>query len=362
MTPLINELSQYWLDGAFRAAGGALRGLSDPYPVHEDPAGASDYDVVHQGDLMRLRYYPAQGRPRATPVLLVYALIKRPFILDLLPGRSVVESLTRQGFEVYLTDWVPPTRTDNWRGFDDYVNCELYDAVNAVTRHAGVEQVNMLGYCFGGLLSVIWTALYPDAVKNLVTLATPIDASVEGSPLYTLAARLPDEVLDSILQLHGNCPAALINGWFTAMAPVHHALSKYLDLHTNKRNTGYLEMFTRFERWMNSDVPLAGGIFREMVEQVFRANRLVSSEFRIGNGTVDLKRITCPLLNIIATYDDVVPVGASLPLLDLTKSSDGRNLMFPAGHIGSTVSASAHNKLWPEVGAWLAERDSQLLS
>ncbi|MGO9061643.1 MAG: hypothetical protein ACLQU2_30355 [Candidatus Binataceae bacterium] len=126
-----------------------------------------------------------------------------------------------------------------------------------MTRH--IILALRLGYCFGGLLSVIWTALYPDAVKNLVTLATPIDASVEGSPLYTLAARLPDEVLDSILQLHGNCPAALINGWFTAMAPVHHALSKYLDLHTNKRNTGYLEMFTRFERWMNSDVPLAGG-------------------------------------------------------------------------------------------------------
>ena len=358
MTPLINELSRSWIDGAFRTAHGTLRGLSDPYPVDEDPAGASDYDVIHQGDLMRLRYYPAQGRPKATPVLLVYALIKRPFILDLMPGRSVVESLTHQGFEVYLTDWVPPARKDNWRGFDDYVNCELYDAIDAVTHHAGVQQVNMLGYCFGGLLSVIWTALYPDAVKNLVTLATPIDAGVEGNPLYTLAARLPDQVLDSILDLHGNCPAALINGWFTAMAPVHHALSKYLDLHKNKLGVGYVEMFARFERWMNSDVPLAGGIFREMVEQVFRANRLMSSEFRIGSGTVDLKKIICPLLNIIATYDDVVPVGASIPLLDLTASLDGRNLMYPAGHIGSTVSTSAHKKLWPAVGAWLAERDN----
>lgn len=358
MTPLISELSRYWIDGAFRIAHGTLRGLSDPYPVHEDPAGASDYDVIHQGDLMRLRYYPAQGRPKATPVVLVYALIKRPFILDLMPGRSVVESLTRQGFEVYMTDWVPPGRKDNWRGFDDYVNCELYDAVNAVTRHAGVQQVNMLGYCFGGLLSVIWTALYPDAIKNLVTLATPIDAAVDGNPLYTLAARLPDQVLDSILELHGNCPASLINGWFTAMAPVHHALTKYLDLHKNKHGIGYTEMFARFERWMNSDVPLAGGIFREMVEQVFRANRLVNSGFRIGSGKIDLKQITCPLLNIIATYDDVVPAGASLPLLDLTDTLGGRNLMFPAGHIGSTVSSSAHKKLWPEVGAWLAERDS----
>ena len=165
-------------------------------------------------------------------------------------------------------------------------------------------------------------------------------------------------MLDSILDLHGNCPAALINSWFTAMAPVHHALTKYLDLHKNKLGVGYVEMFARFERWMNSDVPLAGGIFREMVEQVFRANRLMSSEFRIGSGTVDLKQITCPLLNIIASYDDVVPVGASLPLLDLTGSSDARNLMYPAGHIGSTVSASAHKKLWPAVGAWLAERDS----
>src|SRR5260370_31869053 len=325
MTPLINELSRSWIDGAFRTVQGALRGLSDPYPVHEDPAGDSDYDVIHQGDLMRLRYYPAQGRPKATPVVLVYALIKRPFILDLMPGRSVVESLTHQGFEVYLTDWVPPARKDNWRGFDDYVNCELYDAVDAVTHHAGVRQVNMLGYCFGGLLSVIWTALYPDTVKHLVTLATPIDAGVEGNPLYTLAARLPDQWVASILDLHGNCPAALINGWFTAMAPVHHALTKYLDLHKSKVGVGYVEMFARFERWMNSDVPLAGEIFREMVEQVFRANRLMSSEFRVGSGTVDLKQITCPLLNIIATYDDVVPSGARMPVRGLAPHLERSN-------------------------------------
>ena len=201
-----------------------MRTLRDPYPIHDEPQGATPFDIVHEGETLRLRHYRAHGEAHPTPLLVVYALVKRPFILDLLPGRSVIETLTRQGFDVYLTDWIPPTREDSWRGFDDYVNCELHDGVRAVQKLSGAKQVNMFGYCFGGLLSLMWTALYPETVKNLVTLATPVDARVPNNPLFATAARmsevgqsdyrdvgqLPRLVYQRVLQVDGPGPSRAI--------------------------------------------------------------------------------------------------------------------------------------------------------
>ncbi len=356
MVAVINELGRYWLEGAAEAAEGILRTLRDPYPVECDPKGATPFEEVHRGEQLKLRYYPAQGPNHPTPLVVVYALIKRPFILDLMPGRSVIQTLTRCGFDVYLTDWIPPTREDNWRGFDDYINCELHDAVRAVQKRSGAARVNMLGYCFGGVLSLMWTALYPESVKNLVTLATPVDTRVPNSPLFAVAGRLSDAVTP-LLEMYGNCPGWFINACFKSMAPVHHALSKYVDLYRNRDGDGYTEMFRLFERWMDSDVPMTGTIFREVTEQFFRHNLLMRSEFRVGGARVDLKRITCPVLNVMGELDDVVPPRSSMALGAAVASRDWSDLTYPAGHVGTAVSAGAQRKLWPHVGQWLASRN-----
>jgi len=357
MAHLNTEIFRYWLEGAMRTADGMRRGLSEPYPLDEEPRGATPFDVVWQGEIMRLRRYRPQRRVYATPLLIVYALIKRPFILDLLPARSVIESLIGHGFEIYLTDWIPPGRADAWRGFDDYVNCALYQAVREVRRLNGAGQINLLGYCQGGLLALIWTALYPETVSNLALLGTPFDADV-SHPLFTLVRRLPERTVQTVIELHGNCPAHLVNALFSAIAPVHHALAKYLDLYKNKSSRGYLEFFAMFEKWMNSDVAMAGGVFRELVEQVFRRNLLNSGCFQVGGEKLDFTQIRCPLLNLVGEYDDVVPPTSSLPIGDRTASRDSHQWVFPAGHVGMVVSASAHAQLWPRVGNWLAERDA----
>jgi len=106
-----------------------------------DPPPLTPYRVIHRGGKASVRHYKAVGPRHQVPIVLVYALIKRPFVLDLERGRSVVEDLTRQGFEVFLIDWLPPNAADSWRGFDAYVNQDLDHAVHAVRIHQGVEQV-----------------------------------------------------------------------------------------------------------------------------------------------------------------------------------------------------------------------------
>lgn len=359
MLSLLSHLSQSWMDGTIRTLEGLRRGLSEPFPLNEDPPTTTPYEVVYEGGKVRLRHYRAVGTPHPTPLLVVYSLIKRPFILDLQPGRSVVESLTKQGVEIYLIDWIPPTRDDSWRGFDAYIKADLANAVRAVQIREQVERVSLLGYCFGGLLTTIYTALYPETVKHLINFTLPLDMSVRELARDALIDKLSPATVNLITTLYGNCPAWFIKAGFDAMSPVHHAFDKYIGLYRNQDKEGYAETFDLFERWMNSDVPLAGQIFREMMEDIFRHNLLVQGRFQVAGQTVNLRAITCPVLNVIGEHDDVVHPRSSLPLLDLIGSDDARNLVFPTGHIGAAVSAAAQKKLWPQVGAWLKERDGQ---
>jgi polyhydroxyalkanoate synthase len=245
MLSLLGKLSEYWIEGTIGTLDALRRGLSAPLPLSADPSPVTPYQVVYEGGKVRLRHYRASGESHATPLLVVYALIKRPFILDLQPGRSVVENLTQQGFTVYLLDWIPPTRADSWRGFAAYVNGDLANAVRAVQLRTGVEQISLLGYCLGGLLTTLYTALHPEAVKNLITLTLPLDMSVWEIPFYHWVDTLHPEAINLLLATYGNCPAWLIKGGFTAMALVHHALDKYVGLYRNRDREGYVEMFDR---------------------------------------------------------------------------------------------------------------------
>ena len=354
---LMTELPKYWMDGAVRALDGQRRGLSDHYPLSEDPPGITPYEIVYEGGKVKLRHYAAQGDAHRTPVVFVYALIKRPFILDIYPGRSLMENLTRQGFDVYLIEWIPPSRADSWRGFDAYVNQDIANAVRAVRRLTSASKVTMLGYCFGGLLSLLFAALHPEEIKNLITLTTPFDTAVPGNPLYNLESKFSMQTLDLITSVYGNCPAWIIRTLFTATAIVHHALDKYVALYRNREKADYVEFFDLFERWMASDVPLAGRIFREITCDFFQDNLLIKGEFNVGGERVDTGNIHCPVLNAIGEMDDVVFPASSLPLIDYIGSDDKLNLTFPSGHIGMVVSGAAHRQFWPKVGAWLDERD-----
>ncbi len=352
---LLSEITSYWIEGAARTFDAFGRGFGSGA---EDPTPVTPYDVIYERGKVSLRHYQPERRVHATPIVLVYALIKRPFVLDLQQGKSVVESLLKQGFEIYLIDWIPPTKADRWRGFETYVNDDLANAVRAVQLAEGVEQVTVLGYCFGALLALLYTTAHAEGVRNLITLTIPFDMGRRELAFYNLMDGMTDAAVELIAQVYGNCPAWMVNGGFVAMAPVHHALDKYVGLYRNAKRDGYAEMFELFERWMQSDVPLAGQIFRELVKQVFKRNALVKREFKLGDRLVDLKQVTCPLLNVVAEYDDVVHPQSSLPLPEYVGSADKRNLTFPTGHLGAVVGAGAIGKLWPQVGEWLAARDS----
>lgn len=351
---LFADLADSWWDGARRTLNAVQREFAAFAP---DPAPVTPYEVIYEGGKLSLRHYQAVGSAFSTPIVLLYPLIKRPFVLDLEPGRSVVQSLTRQGFEVFLTDWRSPTSADSWRGFDAYVNQDLADAVRAVHLRPGAQHVTILGYCLGSLLGVIYTALHPGEVKNLVTLTLPLDTGMRGFPAYGLVDWLDEQAVASITALYGNCPAWLLSAFFSSATPMQRMLGKYMGLERFNEREQYARV-PAFRQWLDTDVPIAGALFRQLVIDIFRKNLLACGGLKVGSEVVDLKRIRCPVLNVVADLDIIVDPRSCLPLTELVGSGDKSNLRFPTGHLGVALGQEAHAMLWPQIGEWLKERDS----
>lgn len=320
--------------------------------------GATPTKVILQNNKAKLLQYQSEAKPtQATPLLVVFALINRPYILDLKAGKSVVSHFIGSGFDTYNADWGVPTHSDRHLGLRDYIDGYLNEMVDCLRERSGCEKINILGYCMGGSMSAMYTALYPDKVKNLITMAAPVDWS---SKEHLLAKWLDPAVfdVDKIIDTYGNAPADLLQNSFALLKPVGNYIEKYITFSERMHDDKYLEDFFAMETWLNDNIPMAGEMFREFVKQCMQENQLIQGRLRIGDRLVDLGKIRCPLLNLTAASDHLVPCVQCLPLNDAVGSTDQMAINFPAGHIGLAVGSKANRELWPKAAEWLVERNA----
>lgn len=318
--------------------------------------GATPSETVFRLDKLRLLHYPTESQPSfQTPLLFVFALVNRPYILDLRPGKSVVSHFVNHGFNTFNLDWGVPSDGDRYLDMEDYIEKYLDTVVDQVRKRTGCDRINILGYCMGGTMSAMYTALHPDKVKNLILLAAPVDWSNREHLLakWTDAGVLD---VDQLIEVYGNAPPELLQMSFLLLKPVSTLVEKYFTFYENIEDEKFLEDFFAMETWLNDNIPVAGEMFRQFVKLCMQENRLIQGRLRVGDRTVNLRNITCPVLNLTASSDHLVPCGQSLPFNDAVGSTDRKSITFPAGHIGMAVGSKANRELWPKACEWLAER------
>ena len=326
---------------------------SDPGLRVSDPRPRTPFKLVDETHLLRLRHYaPQKLRPDLPPVVLVYPMIKRPYILDLLPGRSVVRSLLEQGFSVYLTDWLPPGIDDAACGLEEYLGEALADAVDVVCEREDVSQVSLVGFCCAGLLAAIYTAQNPRRVQSLVTVAAPFEID---PPLGPVAA-------SQLVLTYGNVPAWMVASALNARMQDVFQIAEHLaqdlgepDLAEHVLDSP-AELLQAIQPWIASDMPIAGRLFCEIVCEALPDSNLLEGRMKVGGRRADPGRITCPVLVVAGERDTLVPPETSLRFASAVGSRDASELIFPAGHLGLMVSKAAHRELWPAVGEWLVSR------
>ncbi|MCA9229435.1 MAG: alpha/beta fold hydrolase [Planctomycetales bacterium] len=317
------------------------------------------HEVVYRhGTLQLLRFRRTQPSEFVEPVLICFALVNRPYILDLHERRSVVQQLLNRGFEVYLIDWGVPAATDCQLGLHDYICGLMKDAAAVVCEQSGSEQLNLLGYCMGGTMSTMYTSLYQAQVRNLILLAAPIDFSGDESLLNVWTQEQYFDA-DGLIAAYGNCPGLFLQFSFQLMKPATNFVEKYVAFAENLDNPAYLNNFLAMEQWSQDNIPIAGKTFLEFVKMLYRQNRLVQGDLRLAESPIRLAAITCPVLLLVAENDHLVPANSTRAIARHLSSAEVQTMSVDAGHIGLAVSSKSHQKLWPEATAWIADHSTQ---
>lgn len=325
----------------------------------EVKVGITPHEVVFtENKLKLLHYIPLVEKVYPVPLVMIFALVNRPYILDLQPGRSVVEVLLKGGIDVYLIDWGIPGDEDKNQNLDFYINKYIRKVVNKVKKISGADKVNILGYCMGGTMSVMYTALYPDDVKNLIVMTTGIDFKASKYELLSLWGDKSYFNVDKFVEAYGNVPAEFLQSVFLFMKPIENLVTKYVTFYKKLDDKKLVENFLAMEKWLNDNIPVPGEVFREFIKYCYQENLLVQNKLKIKGRLVDLKKIECPVLNLIAEKDHLVPPATSIVLEDLISSKDKETIVFPTGHIGLSVSSKSLKELWPRVAKWLAKRSN----
>jgi len=324
----------------------------------EAAIGQTPKDVVWTHRKTTLYRYRSNQRVHPVPVLLVFALINRPDILDLRPGNSFAEFLLSEGFDVFLIDWGVPDDEDADMGFDNYVLDELHWSIREMLRASGQDELTLLGWCIGGTMSAIYAALHPDGpVRNLILLTTPVDT---GGALYKNWVGHDGFDVDEVTRTHAAIPGRSIDTMNKLMKPVTNYWTTYRQLWENVLDgTARREAFQTMAKWVANTPPFAAAAYAQWIRSMYQKNELVRGLMRMRGRRVDLSKIDQNLLVITAGADHIAPRAGTLPILDMVTSEDVTHFDRPGGHIGLMAGSKAKTEIWPDIADWLRGRSER---
>jgi polyhydroxyalkanoate synthase len=330
-----------------------IKGYEALQTVGEIDVATAKKELVWQEDKVRLFHYKNDKVTCPIPMVISYALVNRFDMMDLQPDRSLIRKLLSLGMDIYVIDWGYPTRTDRYISLNDYINGYIDGSVDYVRQAHKIDKVNLLGVCQGGTFALIYSAMNPKKVRNLVTLVTPVDFNVEDGLLFKWSKHLD---IDKIVDGHGGLvPGDFLNTAFDMLKPMAKFKKNQSipDLFDDKAK---LMNFLRMEQWVADSPAQAGECFRQFIKDLYQENKLMKGELVLGGKKVNLKAVTMPILTIYAAEDHLVPPSATKPLNDLVGSTDKTLYEFPGGHIGVFVGARSQKELGPTIVKWYSER------
>lgn len=322
--------------------------------------------VWAKGPARLYRYEPGAQKEYPVPILIVYAHILKPYILDLVPGNSLVEHLSNEGYDVFLLDWGVPGPEDRSLSFENYVLDYLPEAVERVLEISSAEEYTLLGHCMGGTITAMYASLFPEKLKNLVLLAAPIDFAPEDPGLlglWTLFSRNseaffdPDLLAETFGNIPEELPERLIGAGTFAARPLADQYAAWFRATLRAFLPGVaVESWLAVSRWVDDGTPFPGEAFRQWIRNFYQHNKLIEGGIRLRGRRVDLSNVTASLLNIAGAQDVICPLSQTEATMDLVGSEDKEHLILDAGHVGLLASPAAKETFWPRIENWLRTR------
>lgn len=320
--------------------------------------GQTPKDTVWTFGRAQLWHYRNDAVRYRTPILIVPSLVSRSYLIDLTPGNSFIESLVHAGLDVYMLDWGVPDERDAANRFEDYVDLAIPSAIEQIRRRANADQVNLLGYCFGGVLTLMHAAHHPDSpLRSLTVVACPVDFTKLG-PLVDIMGRTELDV-DALIGEDGNIPPSVIMQGFRSLAPMGD-ITTYVNLLDRMWNDDFVAAHQMMNGWATDHIPFPGNTMRQAHWMLVRDNGLMNDLIELGGDRVSLRDIQVPFLAVLGTRDTVIPEAATAPVMDLVGSADKELLRLDGGHVGLIVGKGAQRKTIPTIVDFLRQRSESL--
>jgi polyhydroxyalkanoate depolymerase len=298
---------------------------------------------------MRLRDY---GRPGGIPTL-----VDAPYaghtavIADYHDGQSLVQTLLANGIgHVALTDWKSATDDMKDLEIDNY----LAEMVVAIDDLGG--RVNLVGLCQGGWVAAMVAARFPEKVNALVLAGAPIDTDAGDGPIKRMAHQSPLSFYRELVGMGGGLMRGkfMLQGWKN-MHPAQHYIRDYFDLYEHIDDPVYLAKEETFESWYENPLDLPGRWYLQVIQQLFKENRLAKGEF-IGLGRkLDLRNITCPAYLLAGAADDITTPEQVLDAQKYLGTPQEKIVQqtVPGGHIGLFMGTRTLKEYWPAIAQWI---------
>ncbi|CAM3843865.1 class III poly(R)-hydroxyalkanoic acid synthase subunit PhaC [Alicyclobacillus pomorum] len=323
----------------------------------EPEMGLTPKEIIWRKNKSKLYHFtPVDAKvTKKTPILMVYAMINKPYILDVEPGNSFVEYLLQDGFDVYMLDWGDAGIEDSHNGFAEYILDYLAKAVERVCLHSGQESINLFSYCMGGTMGTMYTTLFPERVKNLVVLAAPID--FRHAVLYNKWLDEKYFDVDKVVETFGNVPAHMIDLGNKMLKPMSNFINPWVQLYEKVDNEKFVHNWRLINKWVNDGTDFPGQTYREWIRDFYQQNKLIKGEIVLRGRRVDLSRIECPVLIVTAEHDHIAPCDQTRALFDYISSTDKQENNYPVGHVSLVFGGTAKKRVYPDTSAWLAARD-----
>lgn len=307
--------------------------------------------LFRDGTASLYRFRPKGPNTLDVPLLLIPSMINRWYVLDLRPSASLAEAMVDAHIDTFLLDWGIPQDEDRYLSWD-LVLARLQRMIRKVKRITGAPKVAVLGYCMGGTLTTINTALNPDDIAALINLTGPIDFS-QGGLLRTL---VDDQWFDPMaMTAAGNLPAPQMQTGFTSLRPTNQ-ISKWVALADKWNDAAFMEAFEALETWAGDNIPFPAEAYQTYIKELYQQNLLARGEHHVRGQRVDLQQIECPVLHVVASRDNICPEDAALALKALVGATDQEVLEIPSGHVGAVVGSKARKLLYPGIVQWLSAR------
>ena len=358
----------------------ARRRFLTPGPLVQ--AGKTPFEVIHQEDIVQLRYYPplaeseieigGQRVPVAretypVPLVLVAPLAVNMLIYDLFPHRSLVKYLRARGFELYLIDWGQPGWRQNHFNLASYFAERMPRLLAEVRRHSGQQKLSLHGWSLGGVFSLCYSALGDPDIVNLSLVGAPCDYHANGLmgknyQLISHSLRWAEQRMG--WRVHATPKRWWRSpGWANALAfkltnPVG-SLQSYLELLRNLHSHEYITANATTAAFLEDMVAYPGAVIQDIIQYLWTDNCMAQGKLPGANLNGHLNQVTANLLMVCGKDDPIVTRDCSLATLRHVRSAERTVLDVAGGHMAILAGSSAPAEIWPQVADWLAARSGK---